>query len=179
MGNSKSRNSLIWKKKNFSKYLLSTYLGQGTMRVFGYKVSIIQLEQAQARPDMLRFTGSQRAWHDWATELNWTDGLYFPLQVDFILFSNWSFLTEHRGTWAQTVKHHFICVTQDLAAQFKQSCDELWPSMGRIPPFNQSCWPGRMVRYDWPDVSPASTFGWLQGTMIDSCHMFSVGEKGK
>ena len=49
MGNSKSRKSLIWKKKIFSKYLLSTYLGQGTMTVFGYKVSIIQLEQAQGR----------------------------------------------------------------------------------------------------------------------------------
>jgi len=26
------------------------------------------------RPGMLRFTGSQRVGHDWATELNWTDG---------------------------------------------------------------------------------------------------------
>ena len=25
------------------------------------------------RPDMLRFTGSQRIGHDWATELNWTE----------------------------------------------------------------------------------------------------------
>lgn len=49
MRNSKSRNSLIWKKKISSKYLLSTYLGQGTISVFGYKVSIIQLEQARGR----------------------------------------------------------------------------------------------------------------------------------
>ena len=27
------------------------------------------------RPGMLQSTGSQRVWHDWATELNWTDGL--------------------------------------------------------------------------------------------------------
>ena len=25
------------------------------------------------RPGMLRFMGSQRVWHDWATELNWTE----------------------------------------------------------------------------------------------------------
>ena len=25
------------------------------------------------RPGVLRFMGSQRVWHDWATELNWTD----------------------------------------------------------------------------------------------------------
>ena len=27
------------------------------------------------RPGMLRFMGSQRVGHDWATELNWTDGI--------------------------------------------------------------------------------------------------------
>ena len=27
------------------------------------------------RPGVLQFMGSQRAWHYWATELNWTDGV--------------------------------------------------------------------------------------------------------
>ena len=29
------------------------------------------------RPGVLRFMGSQRVWHDWATELNWTDVLSY------------------------------------------------------------------------------------------------------
>ena len=32
------------------------------------------------RPDVLRFMGSQRVGHDWATELNWTDS--YVLQLD-------------------------------------------------------------------------------------------------
>ena len=35
------------------------------------------------RPGVLRFMGSQRVGHDWATELNWTDSL-----IIFIIFSN-------------------------------------------------------------------------------------------
>ena len=38
------------------------------------------------RPDVLRFMGSQRVGHDWATELNWTEKLYYSL----ILFCPWS-----------------------------------------------------------------------------------------
>ena len=33
------------------------------------------------RPGVLRFMGSQRVGHDWATELNWTDG-WFTLRFD-------------------------------------------------------------------------------------------------
>ena len=29
------------------------------------------------RPGVLRFMGSQRVWHDWTTELNWTDGVFW------------------------------------------------------------------------------------------------------
>ena len=35
------------------------------------------------RPGMLQFTGSQRVGHDWATELNWTDGLQSELEFNF------------------------------------------------------------------------------------------------
>ena len=64
------------------------------------------------RPGVLRFTGSQRVRHDWATELNWTDvwdnlitwpkgykGMLFWLQFDqreqslawkFVITQNWS-----------------------------------------------------------------------------------------
>ena len=37
------------------------------------------------RPGMLRFMGSQRVGHDWATELNWTDSsqlIYLPIPRD-------------------------------------------------------------------------------------------------
>ena len=34
------------------------------------------------RPGVLRFMGSQRVGHDWATELNWTELIFFPL--DFL-----------------------------------------------------------------------------------------------
>ena len=34
------------------------------------------------RPGMLRFMGSQRVGHNWATELNWTNGIFLPLVFD-------------------------------------------------------------------------------------------------
>ena len=36
------------------------------------------------RPGVLRFMGPQRAWHDWATELNWTE------KIDSYLERQWS-----------------------------------------------------------------------------------------
>ena len=39
------------------------------------------------RPDVLRFMGSQRVWHDWATELNWTDeGIWRKKATKLFLF---------------------------------------------------------------------------------------------
>ena len=40
------------------------------------------------RPGVLRFMGSQRVGHDWATELNWTDWsfVYLPLQTAVQIF---------------------------------------------------------------------------------------------
>ena len=37
------------------------------------------------RPGMLRFMGSQRFRHSWATELNWTEGFFFPFAVTALL----------------------------------------------------------------------------------------------
>ena len=40
------------------------------------------------RPGVVRFMGSQKVGHDWATELNWTDELFcYFLTVDFWKFS--------------------------------------------------------------------------------------------
>ena len=48
------------------------------------------------RPGMLRFMGSQRVRHDWATELNWMGRIYYPItylvsrkiRVSFWLYSD-------------------------------------------------------------------------------------------
>ena len=37
------------------------------------------------RPGMLRFMGSQRVRHDWATELNWTEGISKKINLKFNL----------------------------------------------------------------------------------------------
>ena len=56
------------------------------------------------RPGVLRFMGSQRVEHDWATELNWTDAIFWgwenlcslaslqPLHIE-VLFFPWSSIT--------------------------------------------------------------------------------------
>ena len=41
------------------------------------------------RPGVLRFMRSQRVRHDWATEVNWTDLLWYDVYWKFCLFSNW------------------------------------------------------------------------------------------
>ena len=46
------------------------------------------------RPGMLRFTGSQRVGHDWATELNWTELLY-NIVVVFAIHSHESVMGVH------------------------------------------------------------------------------------
>ena len=38
------------------------------------------------RPGMLWFMGSQRAGHNWATELNWTDPPFISQEIDFLIF---------------------------------------------------------------------------------------------
>ena len=38
------------------------------------------------RPGMLRFMGSRRAGHNWATELNWTDPPFISQEIDFLIF---------------------------------------------------------------------------------------------
>ena len=50
------------------------------------------------RPSVLRFTGSQRVGHDWATELNWTDGTGLSL----VQFSH-SVITD--SLWCHGLQH--------------------------------------------------------------------------
>ena len=46
------------------------------------------------RPGVLRFMGSQRVRHDWATELNWTE-LSIIVKINFICLTFWLWLLEH------------------------------------------------------------------------------------
>ena len=41
-----------------------------------------------ARPGVLQFMGSQRVWHDWATELNWTESIKTVLSPSYSLCPN-------------------------------------------------------------------------------------------
>ena len=50
------------------------------------------------RPGVLRFTGSQRVGHDWATELNWTD-IVFKFKVHFFTVSHFWQSTACFHTW--------------------------------------------------------------------------------
>ena len=70
------------------------------------------------RPGMLRFMGSQRVGHDWATELNWTEQDF----VTSYMFSCWGQYTWIKGkirvSWTSGLKtwrgHNAICCHQGL-----------------------------------------------------------------
>ena len=55
------------------------------------------------RPDVLRFMGSQRVRHDWATELNWVSALswvsLFPRTHGYNRFTKWGKSTVWFPTW--------------------------------------------------------------------------------
>ena len=50
------------------------------------------------RPGLLRFMGSQRVRHNWATELNWTDLFFSPLPLAPLIFS---------AIWKVSSDNHF------------------------------------------------------------------------
>ena len=53
------------------------------------------------RPGVLQFTGSQRVRHDWATELDWTDGHNIPGSYAILFFTATDFtsITSHIHSW--------------------------------------------------------------------------------
>ena len=72
------------------------------------------------RPGMLQSMGSQRLGHDWATELNWTDGWWnngyflFWILSDELLFI--FFYVFHSFKYSLMSKHYFL----------KKKCYKLW-----------------------------------------------------
>ena len=47
------------------------------------------------RPGVLRFMGSQRVWHDWVTELNWTEPEYSRLYFSMLILDICLFIANH------------------------------------------------------------------------------------
>ena len=74
------------------------------------------------RPGELRFMGSQRVGHDWATELNWTEPLDHSRGI-FWFFFNWKIIAlqscvgfchttwiSHKYMCIYTYMHKYVCV---------------------------------------------------------------------
>ena len=55
------------------------------------------------KPGVLRFMGSQRVGHDWATELNWTDVYFHSSQINLVIpsLTYWSF---------KSVSNSYLCL---------------------------------------------------------------------
>ena len=94
------------------------------------------------RPGVLRFMGSQRVRHDWATELNWTE-----LNILF-----WASLMVQMGKKS-------VCSARDLG----------WiPGLGRFPgegdgyPLQYSCLQNSMDKGDWWAIVHGVTKSWTQ-----------------
>ena len=70
------------------------------------------------RPGMLRFMGSQRVGHDWATELNWLNSFIY---INLFTFMVLAFML-------------FITCTRAIHAKSLQSCPTLRDPMDSSPP---------------------------------------------
>ena len=68
------------------------------------------------RPGVLRFMGLQRVGHNWATELNWTDGC-FHITVLLLLFSHQVTSDSLRPHWLQ----HARLSCPSLSSRFAQT----------------------------------------------------------
>ena len=64
------------------------------------------------RPGVLRFTGSQRAGHDWATELNWTEYPFISIIAEF-----WTkILTRLKDTFIYLLCWHYFFPRLNISA---------------------------------------------------------------
>ena len=64
------------------------------------------------RPGVLRFMGSQRVGHDWATELNWNIHLYFLLLFYSVMFSKLFYPRFSFEVWCNIMMSVFTVVNQ-------------------------------------------------------------------
>ena len=83
------------------------------------------------RPGVLWFMGSQRDWHDWVTELNWTEALtyqwyyLFSLETKYPIKSSiykMKYLNEWPQTWLSVIWFH-IFIEYFSNSMFKITCD--------------------------------------------------------
>ena len=90
------------------------------------------------RPGVLRFVGSQRVGHDWATELNWTEWKIKEF-VDIVL-NHWNQLrvltASYRNPTSKWNKHQweFICSPNEKTLQVDKLCASFVQSSGSSSP---------------------------------------------
>ena len=76
------------------------------------------------RPGVLRFMGSQRVGHDWATEMNWTELNWTEYVLGPFCYSSWSYLNQclHDLSWSVVLEHAFgFCTYFSLGFLFYSS----------------------------------------------------------
>ena len=110
------------------------------------------------RPGVLRFMGSQRVGHDWATELNWTNG--------FASSHVWMWKLDHKEGW--TLKNWcFQTVVFEKTLESPLDCKEIKPVSRKG---NQSwIFIGRTdAEAEAPVLWPSDVKSWLTGKDHDA-----------
>ena len=119
------------------------------------------------RPSLLQIMGSQRVGHDWATELNWTDG--FPSS------HVWMWVLDHKEGWA--LKNWcFWTVVLEKTLESPLDCKEIQP----VPPKDQSwVFIGRTdAEAEAPILWPPDVKNWLIWKDPDAGKDWRQEEKG-
>jgi len=102
------------------------------------------------RPGMLRFMGSQRVGHDWATELNWTDATFY--MISLYLVSNpliyFSYVYYSVYITLPTKVHLVKAVGFPIVTYGCESWTMKKAEHWRIDAFELSCW-RRLLRVPW------------------------------
>ena len=82
---------------------------------------------------MLRFMGSQRVRHNWATELNWTEGC--GTKVEGVFYSNLQELSQLVQSWF--LKEHKL-ITEALSKDFRDIC-LYWSGLKKVRWVGKRC----------------------------------------
>ena len=113
----------VWEdhKKNIIHY---TYSNDGIIETSNHCDGLV-------RPGMLRFMGSQRVGHDWATELNWSSGTRLAMRI----FNNHSYMDfeggcKNNNSWSlkllQPTNLHVVKSILDKILSHLQRKTKIW-----------------------------------------------------
>ena len=119
------------------------------------------------RPGMLRFMGSQRVGHDWATELNWTDTMA-PHSSTLAWKIPWTEEPDRQvhgvaksRTWLSdfTFTFHFHALEREMATH---SSVLAWRIPGMGEPGGLPSMGSHRVGHDWSDLAAAAAYIYFQ-----------------